>query len=164
MPRDCGRWKKALFQNPLHWPIQAGPCLTVGGKPQWENPFFYRLSWVGWWPSSNVRDTSFDCYKHIMLRRCRQRLEGLIKLDTGIICIRMDTRQVVVDDVEDPSWDSYVIIKIGPRLLRCGTPQSISKLLEEFWLMRTRWVRQERKDEVHFFALPTTPKSVSQDF
>ena len=57
--------------------------------------------------------------------------------------------------------ETYMLNKIGPRQLPCGTPQSISKLLEEFWLMRTRWEWQERKDEIHFFALPTTPMSVS---
>ena len=37
-----------------------------------------------------------------MLRGCRQLLEGQIQLD--IICIRMDTSQVVLNDVEDPSY------------------------------------------------------------
>ena len=57
--------------------------------------------------------------------------------------------------------ETYMTNKICPRQLPRGTPQSISKLLEEFWLMRTRWGWQERKDEIHFVALPTTPMSVS---
>ena len=48
MPRDCGRW----FQNPRPWLIHVVPCSTVGGNPQRETPFLYRLSWVGWWTSA----------------------------------------------------------------------------------------------------------------
>ena len=51
---------------------------------------------------SKVRDTSLACSESIMLRRCRQRLEGQIHQDTS--CIRMDTWQVVLNDVEDPRY------------------------------------------------------------
>ena len=57
---------------------------------------------------------------------------------------------------------TYMIDKIGPMQLPCRTPQSISKLLKEFWLTRTHRARQDRKDEFHFFALPTTSKSISK--
>jgi len=52
---------------------------------------------VGDHTSSNV---SFDCFERIILKRCRQWLEEQIQLT--IIRIRMDTRQVVLNDVEDP--------------------------------------------------------------
>ena len=37
-----------------------------------------------------------------MLERCRQWVEGQMKLD--IICIHMDTRRVVLNPVEDPRY------------------------------------------------------------
>ena len=57
---------------------------------------------------------------------------------------------------------TYMIDKIGPMQLPCRTPKSISKLLKEFWLTRTHRARQDRKGEFHFFALPTTSKSISK--
>ena len=85
--------------------IQAGPCSAVGGNLLKRNSVCFCVTYlesVGDHPGSNVSDTSFRCSEPIMLRGCRQLLEGQIQLD--IICIRMHTSQVVLNDVEDPSY------------------------------------------------------------
>ena len=47
---------------------------------------------------SFILNVGFDCSERIMLKRCRLWLEGQIQLTN--ICISMDTRQVVLKDVE----------------------------------------------------------------
>ena len=100
---DCRRWKKAWFQNPRQWLIQAGPCSTVGRNPQWETSFcVVYLESAGDHTSSKV---SFDCFKRIMLKRCRQWLEEQEQLT--IIRISMDTRQVVLNEDPRCKHDKY---------------------------------------------------------
>ena len=106
IPRDCRRRKycRLDFRIPAV-PDSSWTLLSCRWEPLKENSVCFCVTYlesVGDHPGSNVSDTSFRCSEPIMLRGCRQLLEGQIQLD--IICIRMDTSQVVLNDVEDPSY------------------------------------------------------------
>ena len=141
--------------------IQAGPCSAVGGNLLKRNSVCFCVTYlesVGDHPGSNVSDTSFRCSEPIMLRGCRQLLEGKYSWISSAyewILVRW-----FLTTLKIPA--TYMIDKIGPMQLPCRTPKSISKLLKEFWLTRTHRARQDRKGEFHFFALPTTSKSISK--
>ena len=104
------------------------------------------LESVGDHPSSSVSCTRLDKFsERIMLRRCRQRLEGQIQRISYAYAWILGRWSLTPLKIQD----TYIIIKICPRQLPCGTQQSMSKIWEEFWWMRTRWVCKERKDKIH---------------
>ena len=117
------------------------------------------LESVGDHPSSNASCTSLDKFsERIMLRRCRQRLEGQIQRISYAYAWILSRWFLTPLKIQD----TYIIIKICPRQLPCGTQQSMSKILEKFWWMRTRWVCKERKDKI--LCVANNPEVGLQDF
>ena len=104
------------------------------------------LESVGDHPRSNVSCTSLAKFsERIMLRRCRQRLGGQIQRISYAYAWILGRWFLTPLKIED----TYIINKICPRQLPCGTQQSMSRICEQIWWMRTRWVCKERKDKIH---------------
>ena len=149
---DCRRWKKAWFQNPRQWSIQAGPCSTVSENPQWDFVSFIlsRLVTIRARKSASI-DLSESCWKDVDngLKNRYSRLSSAYAWILG----RWFLKKIP---------DANMINTIGPRQLPCGTvyiEPFRAVLVDESTLSATR-----EKGPNPFLCVANNPEVSLRDF